>query len=104
MSGGVENALARQVATANALLALTLFEIRSGVAERIQSSCVIEELASSEFAPVRHESSREAIDENSDGIELIRQIEAHLGFTPCPGPAWFDEIVAQGPAWVEGVS
>lgn len=104
MSAAVQAELARQIATANALLAETLFHLKVNTQCGIECAAELADLAPGVEVPAKTERTRKAIDEYSEEIALIRKVIAHMGFDPCPCPHWFEEIIAQGPDWAGGAS
>ena len=99
MSACLENALARRVAIATALLARAVGEIRSDTRGYIEAGSDLCQDNDGNIAVVRNDDLRLSIEGEMGRIELIREIENFIGFPPVPGPAWFDEVIAQGPAW-----
>lgn len=98
MSAATENALARQIASANSLLARSVIDLRDLALSGVEGGSELVQVGD-DLIPERSLITRLAIIHNLHHLALIREIEAHLGFAPSPGPAWFDEIVLQGPDW-----
>ncbi|MFC0686427.1 hypothetical protein [Novosphingobium clariflavum] len=101
MSADLENALVRRMATASALLARAVAEVRSDTRGYIEAGSHLVPDLFGNLTIVRDSEARLSIEGEMGRIELIREIEGFLGFAPAPGPDWFDAIIAQGPAWAE---
>ena len=96
----------RQASGAEDLLHRALFELRDVLAARIEAgSYLVAHATDAAIVPARTARNRHAIEFESELIALIRDLQefqAHSPFNanvPWEGPAWLDEIIAQGPDW-----
>lgn len=94
MSAATEITLARQVASANALLAQAVSEIRLGIHCGMMMADFRDRPGHICSEPGVGPHVRAQIEGIEEKLNLVRGIEAHLGFAPHPGPEWLDRLVA----------
>lgn len=94
----------RQASGAEDLIHRALFELRGLLEAGIEGGCELV-YADEDYVPDRTPDNRGVIEAQAELISLIRDLQdfqAHSPFNtnvPWEGPAWLDEIIAQGPDW-----